>query len=172
MNAMNSNGHDGDLNDAINNHDMEVDNPAESNGFDKMDTDGPSSAQSEYNNLLKEIIKYGRDLKVEYGHNPRREVQRTLEETFGLVAWEDPMSAPEVAYLMRPQRRVEVGEELNSAILGKSTRAESEPPSYVQSLTFWQCRKANPRQRPSSGSSSRRPCSWKTSVRTADPDAM
>jgi hypothetical protein len=107
---------------------MEVDNPAESNGFDKMDTDGPSSAQSEYNNLLKDIIKYGRDLKVEYGHHPRREVQRMLEETFGLVAWEDPMSAPEVAYLMRPQRRVDVGEELNAAILGKSTRVESEPP--------------------------------------------
>lgn len=129
MNSKKSNGHDGDWYDDIINHDMELDNPAENNGYDKMDTDAPGTGQSDYSKLLEETINFGKLVQAEFARDQRRETQRALRDAFALLAYEDPMNSPEVAYHLFPNRRLAIAEDLNSAILGKS--------AFFCSLSHW-----------------------------------
>lgn len=134
------NDQDGGWYDDVVTHDMEIDSQTEyidSNGFEKMDTDDPNvqsnskskNTQGDYNRLLEETINFGKQLQVEFASDPRREVQGALQEAFALLAYEDPMKAPDVAWMLWPDKRVAVAEELNSAILvslGKSSSAALE----------------------------------------------
>lgn len=120
INGKKSNGHHEDWYDDIINHDMELDNPNENNGYDKMDTDVNGTEQGDYDKLLEETINFGKLLQAEFAHDPRRETQRALQDAFALLAYEDPMNAPQVAYHLFPNKRLTVAEDLNSAILGKS----------------------------------------------------
>lgn len=85
-----------------------------SNG-ESMDTTGSEALK--LNELLSETLQYGQELKGEFSGDSRREVKRALEDTFALMAYSDPRQSP-LAYMLDPNERTPVAEELNSAILG------------------------------------------------------
>ncbi|KAI1418586.1 SPRY domain-containing protein [Hypoxylon sp. FL1857] len=116
-----SNGHS--LDDIPNK--MDVDE----NGFtDQMEEDGVES-QLDQEDLLAKTIQYGQSLQAEFMDDPRREISKTLNEVFSLLAYPNPLQVKEVAPLLDRKGRVAVAEELNSAILsslGKSSRSALE----------------------------------------------
>jgi hypothetical protein len=96
---------------------------------DQMDTDGTSDgrrlrevAEQEHKRLLHEAIAYGRELKAMYASDPRKEIERAIDEIAAVLAYDDPVTSPEVCHLFKQSQRVTVAEELNSAILGESSR--------------------------------------------------
>ncbi|KAK6851081.1 Ran-binding protein 10 [Apiospora arundinis] len=97
------------------------------NGFsdDKMETEEGMDA----NALLLDAVEYGKRLQAEFVNDSRKEIRRTLESVFSLLAYENPFHVKEVAHLLDKRNRVVVAEELNSAILlslGKSSRSALE----------------------------------------------
>ncbi len=80
-------------------------------------TSTASAADQARLNLTRETIKYGQELQSEWRDDGRREIKKALEETFSLMAYEDPKHSV-VAHLLEPSGRVPVAEDLNSAILG------------------------------------------------------
>ena len=116
--AKKSNGHSGDWYDDIINHDMDLDDhPNQSNNWDRMDTEDGSESQMGYQKLLDETIREGQELQAEFKDDKRREVSKALEDAFSLMAYQDPLNASEVSHLLDPRGRVDVAEEVNSAIL-------------------------------------------------------
>lgn len=106
-----------ELDDQLNGHD----------DWDKMETEEAEADNSmKYHTLLQETLEYGQELQLEFREDGRREVKKALEETFSLLAYEDPKTSV-VAHLLEPSGRVPVAEELNSAILG-ITRPHSPSP--------------------------------------------
>jgi Ran-binding protein 9/10 len=75
---------------------------------------------------LPDAIAYGRELRAEFGGDQNKEVEKTLDEVFSLVAYPDPWGQPEVAHLLDRSGRVAVAEELNSAILRELMRCPLE----------------------------------------------
>lgn len=71
------------------------------------------------NDLLGQTLRYGQEIKSEFSGDPKLEVKRALEDTFALMAYSDPRQSP-LAYMLDPNERTPVAEELNSAILGMS----------------------------------------------------
>ncbi|KAI9049895.1 hypothetical protein LZ554_006043 [Drepanopeziza brunnea f. sp. 'monogermtubi'] len=139
--ARRSTGHNGDWYDDIINHDMDLDDhQSQSNSnsnWDRMDTEESSENQTEYHQLLQDTLAYGQLLQAEYKDDPRREVQKALEDAFALIAYQDPLNTKEVSHLLDPSGRAAVAEELNSAILlslGKSSTAALE--KLIQQTTI------------------------------------
>jgi hypothetical protein len=91
---------------------------------DTMDTapDGihlvSSSMDSE--ELLVDALEFGQELKAEFSDDPRPAVRKALDDTFALIAYQDARESI-VGGLMEGKGRVEIAEEVNSAILGKSS---------------------------------------------------
>ncbi|KAI9845115.1 MAG: hypothetical protein M1838_001904 [Thelocarpon superellum] len=114
--------------DSVFEHEMELDEQSDNgSGWEKMETE-EARAGLKHLTMLQETIKYGQVLQSEFRDDDRREVKKALEETFSLLAYEDPKSSV-VAHLLEPSGRVPVAEELNSAILvslGKSSSAALE----------------------------------------------
>ena len=102
-------------------HGMELDDPSQNNNWDRMDTEDFTNNQTDYDKLMQETLLYGRDLAAEFKDDPRREVKKALEDIFALMAYRDPFNAKDVCHLLDPSGRVAVAEELNSAILRKSS---------------------------------------------------
>jgi Ran-binding protein 9/10 len=71
-----------------------------------------------YDELLQEAMSYGQTLMREY-RDEKREYRKTLEDIFSLIAYDDAKSSVH-GHLLETGGRVQVVEELNSAILGKS----------------------------------------------------
>lgn len=156
-----TNGHAGDWYDDVINHEMELDDlPAAQNGWDKMDTESTHDSQADYNRLLHETIQYGQVLQAEFQHDPRREVQKSLQDAFALLAYEDPINSKEVSHLLKREGRVSVAEELNAAILGiissplfyshsqaqRTERSQSSVAMFLTSNSFsWQVLERSPR---------------------------
>ncbi|TGO30833.1 hypothetical protein BPAE_0003g01180 [Botrytis paeoniae] len=122
--------HNGDWYDDIINHDMELDDhQPQANNWDRMETDGGDTFETDYQNLLSDTLSYGQVLQAEFKDDPRREVSKALEDAFSLIAYKDPINEKSVSHLLDPSGRVAVAEELNSAILlslGKSSSAALE----------------------------------------------
>lgn len=108
-----SNGHA--LDDIPN--EMDVDE----NGYsDQMETeDGLDAAAPDQDDLLQETIQYGQQLEAEFKDGAGREVKKSLNEVFALLAYPNPLEVKEIAHLLDRKGRVAVAEELNSAILCK-----------------------------------------------------
>jgi hypothetical protein len=91
---------------------------------DTMDTapDGihlvSSSMDSEQ--LLVDALEFGQELKAEFNDDPRPAVRKALDDTFALIAYQDARESI-VGGLMEGKGRVEIAEEVNSAILGTSS---------------------------------------------------
>ncbi|KAI9726653.1 MAG: hypothetical protein M1834_008966 [Cirrosporium novae-zelandiae] len=86
----------------------------------------PSSTK--YHELLQAAVEFGTELRLEHREDKRKEVQKTLEDTFSLLAYSDPKEAV-FGHLLEESGRVSVAEELNAAILvslGKSSAAALE----------------------------------------------
>ncbi|KAK7931723.1 Ran-binding protein 9 [Apiospora marii] len=97
------------------------------NGFsdDKMETEEGLDADT----LLLDAVQYGKRLQAEFTNDPRKEIRKTLDDVFSLMAYQNPFHVKEVAHLLDKRNRVAVAEELNSAILlslGKSSRSALE----------------------------------------------
>ena len=140
-----SNGHSSD--DDVTNE-MDVDENGENgesgeNGYaDRMETEdgglGPDSTVSNQDNLLLETIQYGQQLQVEFKDDRRKEIAKSLQDVFALLAYSNPLEVKEVSHLLDRKGRVAVAEELNSAILGKLFLYNLPPPSlyiYIMRAT-------------------------------------
>ncbi|KAI1878720.1 hypothetical protein JX265_002897 [Neoarthrinium moseri] len=98
------------------------------NGFpDKMDTeDGLDALGGDEAALANATIIYGRELQEEFKSDPRREVSKALHDIFSLMAYSNPLEVPEISHLFDRRSRQTVAEELNSAILRRSSRSALE----------------------------------------------
>ncbi|KAG9724087.1 hypothetical protein KCU73_g13521, partial [Aureobasidium melanogenum] len=70
----------------------------------------------------------GQELKAEFNDDPRPAVRKALDDTFALIAYQDARESV-VGGLMEGKGRVEIAEEVNSAILvslGKPSSAALE----------------------------------------------
>ncbi|KAF9882117.1 SPRY domain-containing protein [Colletotrichum karsti] len=109
---------------------MDLDaNGAENGAWDQMDTEDSEGAPSRIETLELETLQYGQDLSAEFRNDPRREVQKHLQDIYSLLAYSNPLIEKDVAHLLDRKGRITVAEELNSAILlslGKSSRAALE----------------------------------------------
>ncbi|PTB68692.1 SPRY-domain-containing protein [Trichoderma citrinoviride] len=93
-----------------------------------METDGGDHL-AELAKLENKMLSYGQALQAEYAGDPRKEINKALNEIWALVAYKNPLKEPQVSHLLDGKGRVTVAEELNSAILsslGKSSRAALE----------------------------------------------
>lgn len=90
---------------------------------DTMDTapDGVQLVSSvmDSEQLLVDALEFGQELKAEFSDDPRPAVRKALDDTFALIAYQDARESI-VGGLMEGKGRVEIAEEVNSAILGKS----------------------------------------------------
>jgi len=74
----------------------------------------------QYETALNAAILYGQSLSSDYQSDPRPELQRLFKNTFGIVAWEDPLEAgAPIADLVGHESRVALAHELNQAILSR-----------------------------------------------------
>ena len=84
-----------------------------------MDSDVMSQAQlSQYESTT---LSYGQQLEDQYRNNSSKEIQAALRDMWGLLAYTNPLKEPQVSHLLDKKGRVAVSEELNSAILCKSS---------------------------------------------------
>lgn len=90
--------------------------------------DGDAAVQ--YEMALNTAIAYGQELSNDYKSDTRLEVRQLFKQTFGIVAWEDPLKAGgSVASVVSYEARVNLANELNQAILksqGRPTRPALE----------------------------------------------
>jgi len=88
---------------------------------DRMDEAPDSFRPSHSTNsesLLFDALEFGQELKEEFSSDPRPAVRKALDDTFALIAYQDARESI-VGGLMEGKGRVEIAEEVNSAILGK-----------------------------------------------------
>lgn len=78
---------------------------------------------AKYDELLQEAMSYGQTLMREY-RDEKREYKKTLEDIFSLIAYDDAKASVH-GHLLETGGRVLVAEELNSAILGNNTFANT-----------------------------------------------
>lgn len=101
--------------------DMELDE--QPNGESQSNRQGKSSADGnvlQYDQLMQEVMEYGQELQREYP-GQEGDHMKALNDIFSLIAYPDPKDSVN-GHLLDPAGRVTVAEELNSAILGKSTK--------------------------------------------------
>lgn len=115
---------------------MELDPPAQSessetDSYDRMETDeangsaeknGAGSANGTNGSSLTtdavDAIRFGKQVKREFELDADKEMRKQLEEAFALLSYEDPENVEDVNWMLKQEKRVEVADELNSAILG------------------------------------------------------
>jgi Ran-binding protein 9/10 len=76
--------------------------------------------------LLQEALVFGQELRTEWSKDPRREVQRALEDTLALIAYTNPAESPLKGMLGREGREA-IAEELGSCILGECMSSTGVP---------------------------------------------
>lgn len=67
---------------------------------------------------LDAVVKYARQLRVDFDADNRPEIKKSLDEVIPLIAYLDPKSS-EIGHLLDEEERVVDAEALNSAILSK-----------------------------------------------------
>lgn len=77
----------------------------------------PPTDLAKYDQLLQEAMSYGQTLMREY-RDEKTEYRKTLKDIFSLIAYDDAKASVH-GHLLETGGRVQVAEELNSAILGK-----------------------------------------------------
>ncbi|KDR85244.1 hypothetical protein GALMADRAFT_233989 [Galerina marginata CBS 339.88] len=87
------------------------------------DSTSAENIASQYESALNLAIVYGQKLSNDYQSDPRPELQQLFKNTFGIVAWEDPLEAGgPIADLAGHDARVALAHELNQAILRSQGR--------------------------------------------------
>lgn len=99
---------------------MDVDtNGVDAGAWDSMDTEDGPEYLDELQDLERDVIEYGQQLQAEYRSDPRKEVQKTLEDIWSLMAYPNPLREPKVSHLMDNGERSTAAEMVNSMILCK-----------------------------------------------------
>ncbi|GAB7341786.1 hypothetical protein MBLNU457_g0116t2 [Dothideomycetes sp. NU457] len=116
-----SNGHKTNNNTDGFDHQMELDDQLQREtrpaGDDMdMDHDDGRSSTARNNDLLTEAVQYGMELRIEFGADSKKEIDKELTDTFGLLAYTDARDSA-LAGLMEGKGRVEIAEQVNGAIL-------------------------------------------------------
>ncbi|KAH9486651.1 Ran-binding protein 10 [Psilocybe cubensis] len=94
------------------------------NTFEIMNP-GSVAASSQYESALNAALLYGQTLSNDCQSETRPELQQLFKQTFGIVAWEDPLEAGSpVATLVGHEARVVLAHEINEAIL----KSQGRPP--------------------------------------------
>jgi Ran-binding protein 9/10 len=97
---------------------MEIDNNGvNSSNWDENVEMGGIESQAEVLELERSMLEYGQTLQADYANDPRKEISKTLDEIWALVAYRNPLKEPQVSHLLDRKGRALVAEELNSAIL-------------------------------------------------------
>jgi len=97
-------------------NEMDVDD----HGFeDEMETEDGFEPENDDSDLLSETIAYGQALQAEFKDDPSRDVRKTLQDIFALLAYPNPLKVKELAPQLDRRGRAAVAEDLNSAILCK-----------------------------------------------------
>ncbi|KAI0134757.1 SPRY domain-containing protein [Xylariales sp. AK1849] len=113
---------------SVEDHPNEMD--LDENSFsDKMETEDGLDSSTGHDAVTTEMIMYGMQLQEDFKGDSRKDIKKTLDEVFSLLAYSNPLEVKEVAHLLDRRGRVAVAEELNSAILmslGKSSRSALE----------------------------------------------
>lgn len=100
--------------------DMELDDQMHVEGdWDHMEMED-ADYTTKYEDLLREAVMYGQELRLDYPDDGGKEYKKTLDDIFSLVAYDDPKSSVH-GHFLETSGRVPVAEELNSAILGKNS---------------------------------------------------
>jgi Ran-binding protein 9/10 len=76
---------------------------------------------SEVAEYMQRLLDYGTSLSKDWEGDERVFVREHLRKTVGLVAYEDPYLNSRSKELVSPEARLELAEEVNKAILGKSS---------------------------------------------------
>jgi hypothetical protein len=76
---------------------------------------------SEVAEHMQRLLDYGTSLSKDWEGDERQFVRDQLRRTVGLVAYEDPYLNARSKELVSPEARLELAEEVNKAILGKSS---------------------------------------------------
>lgn len=98
---------------------MELDDQMQVEGdWDQMEMED-TNYTTKYEDLLREAVKYGQELRMDYPDDGRKEYKKTLDDIFSLVAYDDPKSSVH-GHFLETSGRIPVAEELNSAILGET----------------------------------------------------
>lgn len=104
--------------------DMELDEDQDGGGeIDGEDGATANDTALQYNQLLNEAMQYGQELQREY-RDDDGEYAKSLQDIFSLMAYTDPKGSIH-GHLLDASGRVNVAEELNSAILGKMPHAQT-----------------------------------------------
>ena len=98
--------------------DMEIDDQPAGREYDHMEVEEEEGGIAQVKGPLDAAVKYAQDLRVEFQADNRPEIRKALEESFSLVAYQDPKNSV-LSHLFDEDGRIAVAEELNSAILGK-----------------------------------------------------
>ncbi|KAJ1953674.1 hypothetical protein IWQ62_005936 [Dispira parvispora] len=77
-------------------------------------------------NALREALRCGRQLRMDYGEDRRKVVVDTLDNIFSLLAYPEPVHSP-VAYLLDEQKRKELVHSLNEEILVAQNKPRVPP---------------------------------------------
>jgi hypothetical protein len=114
------NGYNGNMHSDFDN-DMDIDDPLNGSweGMEVEDEEMSRIKASHVKNALDAAVEYGQQLRIEFQSDSRPEIKKPLEEAFSLLAYTDPKNSV-LAHLLDEDGRIADGEELNSAILGKS----------------------------------------------------
>lgn len=100
------------------NSDAPAEATEEEDDDDDDEHDITSIEPAKYDELLQEAMSYGQTLMREY-RDEKREYRKTLEDIFSLIAYDDAKASVH-GHLLETGGRVQVAEELNSAILGEN----------------------------------------------------
>ena len=105
--------------------------PSETDSYDRMETDEANGkAESNGNGSANgsngangqadavDAIQFGKQVKREFQLDADKEMKKQLEDAFALLSYENPEEVEDVNRMLKQERRVEVADELNSAILG------------------------------------------------------
>lgn len=115
---------------------MELDPPAnseysETDSYDRMETD-EANGKTESNGIetasgangttvdAVDAIQFGKQVKREFQLDADKEMRKQLGDAFALLSYEDPAEVEDVNWMLKQEKRVEMADELNSAILGMS----------------------------------------------------
>lgn len=102
--------------------------PSETDSYDRMETDEANGkVESKGNGSATgangqadavDAIQFGKQVKREFQLDADKEMKKQLEDAFALLSYENPEEVEDVNWMLKQERRVEVADELNSAILG------------------------------------------------------
>ena len=101
--------------------DMDMDDHSSGGGeWERMEVEEEENGIAQVKEPLDAAVQYAQKLRSDFQADKRPEIRKALEESFSLVAYQDPKKSI-LSHLFDEDGRIAVAEELNSAILGESS---------------------------------------------------